>query len=185
MGGCNPNTSPKFDICGSLRSFFRFFLWYFLFFFGLNFVRKFQPFKKSCHVSTMTSWEPRIAYNNTLNAYKALQMSHRSYYYQQEPLNINKNPLINQSKLAKMEKKKKKPDPNLKFAVAFGFFGLQPPPHSQTRSPWWQNFIKAKLGWMLFNKVPGATKRFPHINDKSGKILRDARSKFTVTTLRS
>ena len=69
--------------------------------------------------------------NNTLNAYKALQMSYKSYYNQQEPL--NKNPL-NQPKLAKMEKpekteknqkkkKKKKPVPNLKFAVAFGFLG--------------------------------------------------------------
>ena len=77
--------------------------------------------------------------NNTLYAYKALQMSYKSYYNQQEPL--NENP-FNQSKLAKMEKPKKtekknrkknkkpkkKPVPNLKFAVAFGFFGLQPPP---------------------------------------------------------
>ena len=42
--------------------------------------------------------------NNILNAYKALQMSYKSYFYQKEPL--NKKPL-NQSKLAKMEKPKK------------------------------------------------------------------------------
>ena len=76
--------------------------------------------------------------NNTLYAYKALQMSYKSYFNQQEPL--NKNP-FNQSKLAKMEKPKKpkkneknrkKPVPNLKFAVAFGFFWVAtppPPPH--------------------------------------------------------
>ena len=57
-------------------------------------------------------------------------MSYKSYYNQQEPL--NKNPL-NQSKSAKMEipkkskKNPKKPVPNLKFAVAFGFFWLQLP----------------------------------------------------------
>ena len=79
--------------------------------------------------------------NNTLHAYKALQMSYKSYYYQKEPL--NKKPL-NKSKLAKMEKPKKteknrkKPKKNRKKpkktspkfeicgSVRF-FFGLQPP----------------------------------------------------------
>ena len=58
-------------------------------------------------------------------------MSYKSYYNQQETL--NKNPL-NQSKLTKMEKPKKKtkktekkPVPNLKFAVAFGFFWVATP----------------------------------------------------------
>ena len=82
--------------------------------------------------------------NNTPNAYKAQQMSYKSYYNQQEPLNKNQ---LNQSKLAKMEKPKKteknkkkteknrkKPVPNLKFGVAFGFFGLQPPPPPPPKS---------------------------------------------------
>ena len=50
-------------------------------------------------------------------------MSHISYHNQQEP--IKKNPL----RLVQMEKPKKtiKPVPNLKFAVAFGFFYCNPP----------------------------------------------------------
>ena len=43
-------TSPKFKICGSVRFFRLFsvffgFLWYFFGFFGLNFDKKFQPIK--------------------------------------------------------------------------------------------------------------------------------------------
>ena len=94
----------------------------------------------------MKSWEAKncLIIYNTLNAYKALQMSHTSYYNQQEPL--NKNPLnhsefAKNGKTEKTEKKPKKQEKtekknpekpnataNLKFAVAFGsFFGLQPP----------------------------------------------------------
>ena len=110
-GGCNPKipkkNSPKFEICGSLRyfSFFRYFSVFcgtFSVFFGLKFDKKFQPFKN--HVNNEVLGGQKLP-NNTLNAYKALQMSHESYYNQQEPL--NKNPL-NQSKFDKMEKPKKK-----------------------------------------------------------------------------
>ena len=161
-GGCNPKktekTSPKFEICGSVRffsvffsvffGFFRFFsvfcgifrffsvfLWYFFGFFGLNFDKKFQSFKN--HVNNEVLGGQELP-NNILNAYKALKMSCKSYFNQQEP--NNENPL-NQSKLAKMEKPKKtekkpkktkknrkKPVPNLKFAVAFGFFWVATPP---------------------------------------------------------
>ena len=113
-----PVPNLKFEVA------FGYFLWHFFGFFGLNFDKKFQPFKN--HVNNEVSGGQKFP-NNTLNAYKAQQMSYKSYFDQQEPL--NENPL-NQSKLAKMEKPKKnrkKPVPNLKFAVAFGFFGLQAP----------------------------------------------------------
>ena len=141
-------TSPKFEICGSVRFFFDFFRYFSVFFryfsvfcgtfsvfFGLNFDKKFRPFKN--HVNNEVLGGQELP-NNTLNAYKAQQMSYKSYYNQQEPLIKNR---LNQSKLAKMEKPKKpkktkenpkknrkKPVPNLEFGVAFGFFGLQPPP---------------------------------------------------------
>ena len=58
---------------------------------------------------------------NTLNAYKALQMSYESLYNKQEPpvktVNIGQN-----------GKNRKKTVPNLKFASVFGFFFLQPHP---------------------------------------------------------
>ena len=111
---------------------------FFSVFFGLNFDKKFQSFKN--HVNNEVLGGQELP-NNTLNAYKALQMSYKSYFNQQEPL--NENPL-NQSKLAKMEKPKKteknqkkpkkteknrkKPVPNLKFGVAFGFFWVATPP---------------------------------------------------------
>ena len=80
--------------------FFRFFGFYgtFSVFFGLNFDKKFQPFKNYVNNEVL---EGKELPNNTLNAYKALQMSYKSHYNQQEPL--DKNPL-NQSKLDKMEK---------------------------------------------------------------------------------
>ena len=102
-GGCNPKkpkktekTSPKFEICGSVRFFFGFFryfsvffgfLWHcfgFFDFFGLKFDKKFQPFKN--HVNNEVLGGQELA-NNTLNGYQALQMSYESYYNQQEPLN--------------------------------------------------------------------------------------------------
>ena len=63
-------------------------------FFGLNFDKKFQPFKNHVNNEVLGGQEWP---NNTLNhnAYKALQMSHKSYYNQQEPLNKN---ALNQSK---------------------------------------------------------------------------------------
>ena len=114
-------TSPKFEICGSVRFFFGFFFRYFSFFFGffgifrffsvfsgtfsgffgLNFDKKFWPFKNHVNIKVLGGQELP---NNTLNAYKALQMSLKSYYNQQGSL--NKNPL-NQSNLVKMEKPKK------------------------------------------------------------------------------
>ena len=60
-------TSPKF-------------IW---FIFGLNFDKKFQPFKN--HVNNEVLGGQELP-NNTLNAYKALQMSYKRYYNQQEPL---------------------------------------------------------------------------------------------------
>ena len=130
-GGCNPKTSPKFEICGSLRflGFFRFFS----VFYRSELDKKFQLFKN--HVNNEVLRGQKLP-NYTLNVFKAPQMSHKSYYNQQKPL--NKNPLINQSKFAKMEKPKKtkktkinrkkpkKTVPYLKFALAFGSFGLQP-----------------------------------------------------------
>ena len=106
-GGCNPKkteknrkkpkkTSPKFEICGSVRffsvffGFFRFFSVFFgIFrffsvfcgtfsvFFGLNFDKKFQSFKN--HVNNEVLGGQELP-NNILNAYKALQMSYKSYY---------------------------------------------------------------------------------------------------------
>ena len=120
--------------------FFRFFSVFcgtFSVFFGLNFDKKFQSFKN--HVNNEVLGGQELP-DNILNAYKALQMSYKSYYYQKEQL--SKKPL-NQSKLAKMEKPKKpkkteknqknrkkpkKPVPNFKFAVAFGFFWVATPP---------------------------------------------------------
>ena len=104
MGGLQPKknrkkpkkTSPKFEICGSVRffsvffGFFRFFSVFFgIFrffsvfcgtfsvFFGLNFDKKFQSFKN--HVNNEVLGGQELP-NNILNAYKALQMSYKSYY---------------------------------------------------------------------------------------------------------
>ena len=83
-------TSPKFEICGSVRFFRLFsvfsvffavffgFLWYFFgFFFGLKFDKKFQSFKN--HVNNEVLGGQELP-NNILNAYKALQMSYICYY---------------------------------------------------------------------------------------------------------
>ena len=132
--------SPKFEICvafGFFRcffGFFRFFRYFSVFcgtfsvFFGLNFDKKFQSFKN--HVNNEVLGGQELP-NNILNAYKAIISKKNHSTRMKKPLN--------QSKLAKMEKPKKKkpkkpkknrkkPVPNLKFAVAFGFFGLHPPP---------------------------------------------------------
>ena len=124
-GGCNPKkpkkkrkkTVPnlKFAVAfgffgfffGVFRFFFGFFRYFSVFcgtfsvFFGLNFDKKFQSFKN--HVNNEVLGGQELP-NNTPNAYKAQQMSYKSYYNQQEPLNKNQ---LNQSKLAKMEKPKK------------------------------------------------------------------------------
>ena len=102
-----PVPNLKFVLAFGFFSFFRYFsvffgfLWYFFVFFGLNFNKKFQPFKN--HVNKEVLGVQELP-NNTLNAYKALQMSYKSYFNQQEPLNEN---TLNQSKLAKMEKTEK------------------------------------------------------------------------------
>ena len=60
-------TSPKFEICGSVR-FFRYFSVFcgtFSVFFGLNFDKKFQPFKN--HVNNEILGGQELP-NNTLNA---------------------------------------------------------------------------------------------------------------------
>ena len=99
--------SVFFGIFRLFSVFFGFFRYFSVFcgtfsvFFGLNFDKKFQSFKS--HVNNEVLGGQELP-NNILNAYKALQMSCKSYFNQQEP--INENPL-NQSKLAKMEKPKK------------------------------------------------------------------------------
>ena len=144
-------TSPKFEICGSVRFFsvffgifrlfsvfFGFFRYFSVFcgtfsvFFGLNLDKKFQSFKNHVNNEVLVGQELP---NNILNAYKALQMSYKSYYYQKEPL--NKKPL-NRSKLAKMEKPKKtekktkkkpkKTSPKFEICGSVRFFlGCNPP----------------------------------------------------------
>ena len=126
-GGCNPKKTEKnrkkpvpnlkFAVAFGFFGFFRYFsvffryfsvffgfLWYFFgffsVFFGLNFDKKFQSFKN--HVNNEVLGGQELP-NNTPNAYKAQQMSYKSYYNQQEPLNKNQ---LNQSKLVKMEKPK-------------------------------------------------------------------------------
>ena len=126
--------------------------------------------------------------NDTLYAYKALQMSYKSYLNQQEPL--NKNP-FNQSKLAKMEKPKKteknqkktekkpkKPVPNLKFAVAFGFFlgcNPPPPPHchhlSKKFKSWFTPFIRLQFGTMSCAFLRSAQDCIFNYNDISEAAL--------------
>ena len=96
----------------------------------MNVDKKFQPFKN--HVNNVVLGGQELP-NNTLNAYKALQMSHKSYYNQQEPL--NKNPL-NQSKLPKpkkTEKNRKKPkktSPKFEICGSVRFFWVATPPIS-------------------------------------------------------
>ena len=99
-------TSPKFEICGSVRFFsvffgilrlfsvfcgtfsvfsvfcgtfsvFSVFCGTFSVFFGLNFDKKFQSFKN--HVNNEVLGGQELP-NNIPNAYKALQMSYKSYY---------------------------------------------------------------------------------------------------------
>ena len=67
--------------------FFRFFSFFFRFFsvfrgtfsvfFGLNFDKKFQSFKNRVNIEVLGGQELP---NNILNAFKALQMSYKSYY---------------------------------------------------------------------------------------------------------
>ena len=155
-----PVPDLKFEVaCGYFRYFsvfFRFFFGIFrLFsgfcgtfsvFFGLNFDKKFQSFKN--HVNNEVSGGQELP-NNTLNAYKALQMSYKSYFNQQEPLNEN---LLNQSKLAKMEKTEKtrkkpkklkkktkktekKTSPKFEICGSVRFFlGCNPPPPSLNKN---------------------------------------------------
>ena len=124
-------TSPKFEICSSVRFFsvfFSVFSWYFFgFFFGLNFDKKFQPFKNCVNNVVLGGQELP---NNTLNAYRALGMSYKSFYNQQEHLTrTRKTKKIGQNgKTEENRKKPKKPIPNLKFAVAFVFFWVATTP---------------------------------------------------------
>ena len=90
-----------FSVFFGIFRFFSVFCGTFSVFFGRNFDKKFQSFKN--HVNNEVLGGQELP-NNTLNAYKAQQMSYKSYYNQQEPLNKTR---INQSKLAKMEKPKK------------------------------------------------------------------------------
>ena len=78
-------TSPKFEICGSVRYFsvfFGFFL-YFSVFFGLNFDKKFLSFKNRVNNEVLGGQELP---NNTLNAYKAQKM-----FYNIKAIKTNKN----------------------------------------------------------------------------------------------
>ena len=128
--------------------FFRFFVVLFRVFsvfFGLNFDKKFESFKN--HVNNEVLGGQELP-NNTPNAYKAQQMSYKSYCNQQEPLNkdqLNSSQIgqngkteknrkkpkknrKNRKKPKKTKKNRKKPVPNLKFGVAFGFFWVATPP---------------------------------------------------------
>ena len=62
---------------GIFRFFFSVFCGTFSVFFGLNFDKKFQSFKN--HVNNEVLGGQELP-NNLLNAYKALQMSYKSYY---------------------------------------------------------------------------------------------------------
>ena len=121
-----PVPNLKFAVAfGFFFGFFRFFVVLFRFFFGLSFDKKFQPFKNHVNNEVLAGQELP---NNTLNAYKALQMSHKSYYNKLEPLNKN---VLNQSKLAQMEKPKKpnKTSPKLQICGSLRFFlSCNPPP---------------------------------------------------------
>ena len=121
-----PVPNLKFAVAfGFFRVFFSvFFVVLFRFFFRLNFDKKFQPFKNCVNNVVLGGQELP---NNTLNAYRALGMSYKSYYNQQEHLTrTRKTKKIGQNgKTEENRKKPKKPIPNLKFAVAFVFFGLQ------------------------------------------------------------
>ena len=88
-GGLQPKKNPKktrkkpvpnlkFAVA---LGFFGFMLYFFGFFFCLSFDKKFQPFKNYVNKEVLGSQELP---NNTLNAYKALQISHKikSYYNQ-------------------------------------------------------------------------------------------------------
>ena len=110
-----PVPNLKFAVAFGFFVFFFGFLWYFFGFFGLNFDNKFQSFKNRVNNEVLRGQELP---NNTFNAYKAVQMSYKSYFNQQEPL--NKNPL-NQSKLAKMEKPKKT-SPKFEICGSLRFF---------------------------------------------------------------
>ena len=120
-GGCNPKKTEKnrkkpvpnlkFEVAfGFFRLFSVFSVFFGLFRFFVVLKRFFRSelrqeipvIQKSCQLNEVLVGQELP--NNILNAYKALQMSYKSYYYQKEPL--NKKPL-NQSKLAKMEKPKK------------------------------------------------------------------------------
>ena len=97
----------------------------------MNFDKKFQSFKNQVNHEVLGG---REFPNNTFNAYKAVQMSYKSDFNQQEPL--NKNPFKNQSKLAKMEKPKKtkkktkKTSPKFEICGSLWFFweAIPPPP---------------------------------------------------------
>ena len=102
--------------------FFRFFSWSFSVFFGLNFDKKFQPFKNCVNNVVLGGQELP---NNTLNAYRALGMSYKSYYNQQEP--------VKPKKFAKMEKPKKtekteKTNPKFEICGSVRFFWVATTP---------------------------------------------------------
>ena len=102
----------------------------------MNFDKKFQPIKNQVNNEFLGGQELP---NNTLNAYKALQMSHKSYYNQQEPHNKN---MLNQSKLEKKgktdkktEKNRKKTSPKFEICGSVRFFGVATPPPPPMREP--------------------------------------------------
>ena len=89
-------------------------LWYFFgFFFRSELRQEIPAIQKSCQDEVLRD---KGLPNNTLNAYKALQMSYKSYYNQQEPL--NKNPLGG----GQPEKRRKKTMSILGFYKGGSFF---------------------------------------------------------------
>ena len=100
----------------------------FRFFFGLKFDKKFQPFKNHINNEVLGCQEFP---DNTLIAYKGLQMSYKSYYNQQEPLNKNQSKLAKKPRTPEKKPKKKSEKTIPKFAVVFEFGAFRvttPPP---------------------------------------------------------
>ena len=84
LGGLQPKKNRKkpvpnlkFAVAFGFFQYFSVFCGTFSVFFGLNFDKKFQSFKN--HVNNEVLGGQELP-NNILNAYKALQMSYKSYY---------------------------------------------------------------------------------------------------------
>ena len=90
MGGGGGRLQPKKPVPNLKFSVFSFFFFVFFGFFVFFpvlfrfFRQEFQPFKN--HVNNEVLGGQELPNNTLLNAYKALQMFHKSYYNQQDPV---------------------------------------------------------------------------------------------------